>query len=231
VLTELARTAGAAVSAAALADALSASRARLVQAREEERRRLRRDLHDGLGPTLAGIGLGLDLAAVEPDQDAAARMLAELRKETTAAVEDVRRLVEGLRPPALDELGLVSAIRQQVDRLAVRSPGLTVTVRSPSPLPPLCAATEVAAYRIAVEAVTNTVRHAAARTCTVEVVVDGVLRVVVTDDGRGPGQARTSGVGLTAMAERAAEVGGTCAVTPTGPRGTTVLAELPLDAP
>jgi signal transduction histidine kinase len=228
LLGELARPAGAAVSAAALADALSESRARLVQAREEERRRLRRDLHDGLGPTLAGIGLGLDLVAHEADPDAAARMLAELKQETNAAVDDVRRLVEGLRPPALDEVGLVPAIRQQAERLALRSPGLVVRVDSPAELPPLAAATEVAAYRIAVEAVTNVVRHAGARTCRVEVSANGALQLEVVDDGRGLGS-DGPGVGLSAMSERAAEVGGTCDIMASDGHGTRVLARLPLE--
>jgi signal transduction histidine kinase len=228
LLAELARPAGAAVSAAALADALSESRARLVQAREEERRRLRRDLHDGLGPTLAGIGLGLDLVAAEPDPVAAGQLLRELRRETSAAVDDVRRLVEGLRPPALDELGLVPAIRQQAERLALRSPGLVVRVVSPVELPPLSAATEVAAFRIAVEAVTNVVRHAGARTCRVEVSANGVLQLEVVDDGRG--FTASPGVGLAAMSERAAEVGGSCTVSTDDDRGTRVVAALPLEA-
>jgi signal transduction histidine kinase len=230
LLTELARPAGAAVSAAALADALSASRARLVQAREEERRRLRRDLHDGLGPTLAGIGLGLDLVAGERDPGTAVRMLAELARETNAAVDDVRRLVEGLRPPALDEIGLVPAIRQQAERLALRSPGLVVRVESPGALPPLSAATEVAAYRIAVEAVTNVVRHAGAHTCRVEVSANGRLQLEVVDDGSGP-QTGEPGVGLAAMGERAAEVGGECSVTARADGGTRVIALLPLETP
>jgi signal transduction histidine kinase len=229
LLTELARTAGAAVSAAALADALSASREGLVHAREEERRRLRRDLHDGLGPTLAGIGLGLDLVAAERAPEAAASMIEELRRETTTAVTDVRRLVEGLRPPALDELGLVPAIRQQSERLALRSPGLLLHVDCPAPLPPLDAATEVAAYRIAVEAVANTVRHAGARTCRVAVSADGALQVEVVDDGRGLAPTDGFGVGLTAMEERAAEVGGRCTVTEGQPCGTRVVAVLPLE--
>jgi two-component system NarL family sensor kinase len=230
LLTELARPAGAAVSAAVLADALSDSRARLVRAREEERRRLRRDLHDGLGPTLAGIGLGLDLIAAERDPEAAAGMLTDLKRETKAAVDDVRRLVEGLRPPALDELGLVPAIRQQAERLALRSPGLVIRVESPEALPALSAATEVAAYRIAVEAVTNVVRHAGARTCRVEVSADGRLHVEVVDDGCGPPPGEP-GVGLTDMGERAAEVGGTCVVTHADDHGTRVLAFLPLETP
>jgi signal transduction histidine kinase len=233
LLEELARPAGAAVSAAALADALSESRTRLVQAREEERRRLRRDLHDGVGPTLAGVALGLDLVAARIDDDpATARaMLAELKGETAAAVDDVRRLVTDLRPPALDELGLVRALRQQTDRLALRSPGLDIRVDSDPALPQLSAATEVAAYRIAVEAVTNSVRHAGAQICHVQVAADGALRLEVVDDGSGIDEGTPPGVGLAAMRERAAEVGGSCTVAPADGRGTRVLAVLPLDAP
>jgi signal transduction histidine kinase len=124
----------------------------------------------------------------------------------------------------------VPAIRQQAERLALRSPGLVIRVESPEALPALSAATEVAAYRIAVEAVTNVVRHAGARTCRVEVSADGRLHVEVVDDGRGlpPGE---PGVGLTDMGERAAEVGGTCVVTPADDHGTRVLAFLPLETP
>lgn len=233
LLTELARPAGAAVSAAALSDALSASRARLVQAREEERRRLRRDLHDGIGPTLAGVALGLDLIAarLEDDPPAARSLLAELKAETATAVDDVRRLVHGLRPPALDELGLVRALRQQTDRLALRCPGLEIRVEAADPLPPLAAATEVAAFRIAVEAVTNSVRHADARLCRVRVTADDALQVEVVDDGAGIVDGGDRGVGLGAMRERAAEVGGVCTVAPAGVSGTRVLAVLPLDPP
>ena len=122
LLTELARPAGAAVYAAGLADALRMSQRRLVEAREEERRRLRRDLHDGLGPTLAGIGLGLDAVAglVHTDPEGARTILADLKGEAVGAVDDVRRLVYDLRPPALDELGLLGAVRQQAERLAAR---------------------------------------------------------------------------------------------------------------
>jgi signal transduction histidine kinase len=231
LLDELARPAGAAVAAAAMADALGESRTRLVQAREEERRRLRRDLHDGVGPTLAGVALGLDLVAARlGDDPAAARaMLAELKGETAAAVDDVRRLVHGLRPPALDELGLVRALRQQTDRLALRSPGLDIRVDSDLDLPPLSAATEVAAYRIAVEAVTNSVRHAGATSCHVQVAADGALRLEVVDDGSGITDGTPPGVGLAAMRERAAEVGGSCIVAPADGHGTRVLAVLPLE--
>lgn len=233
LLDELARPAGAAVAAAAMADALSESRTRLVQAREEERRRLRRDLHDGVGPTLAGVALGLDLVAARLAHDpAAARaMLADLKGETAGAVDDVRRLVDGLRPPALDELGLVRALRQQTDRLALRSPGLDIRVDSDPALPQLSAAIEVAAYRIAVEAVTNSVRHACASSCHVQVDANGALRLEVVDDGSGIADGTPPGVGLAAMRERAAEVGGSCTVAPADGRGTRVVAVLPLEGP
>jgi signal transduction histidine kinase len=233
LLADLARPAGAAVHAAGLADALRVSQRRLVQAREEERRRLRRDLHDGLGPTLAGVALGLDAAAgaLGTDPDRARAMLAELKAETTRAVDDIRRLVYDLRPPALDELGLPGAVRQQAERLALGNHGMEVRVDVAGTLPRLDAATEVAAYRIAVEAVANAARHAHARRCRVLLATDGLLRVEVTDDGDGIPAGTRPGVGLTAMRERASEIGGECTVGPADPAGTRVLALLPMDRP
>lgn len=232
LLADLARPAGAAVHSASLADDLRASQRRLVQAREEERRRLRRDLHDGIGPTLAGVALGLDIAAslVDADPDQARSVLADLKAETSGAVDDVRRLVYDLRPPALDELGLLGAVRQQAERLWVRQRGLEVSIDAASTLPQLGAATEVAAYRIAVEAVTNAARHANARHCSVLISADGLLRVEVTDDGTGIAAWTGSGVGIAAMHERAAELGGHCTISPAVPSGTRVLALLPLEA-
>ena len=233
LLADLARQAGAAVYAAGLADALRASQRRLVETREEERRRLRRDLHDGLGPTLAGVGLGLDAAAglvyTQPEQTLA--ILADLKKETVGAVDDVRRLVYDLRPPALDELGLLGAVRQQVERMAVRNGGLDIRVDAAGTLAALGAATEVAAYRIAIEAVANAARHGHARHCTVLLATNGLLRVEVTDDGDGIAPGTRPGIGLSAMHERAAEIGGECTVSSVAPAGTRVLALLPLDAP
>jgi two-component system NarL family sensor kinase len=232
LVADLARPAGAAVHAAGLADALRASRSRLVQAREEERRRLRRDLHDGLGPTLAGVGLGLNVAAglIDRDPAEAKQLLAELTRETAAAVDDIRRLVYDLRPPALDELGLVAAVRQQTERLTVRHTGMDIQVESAGSLPGLGAATEVAAYRIAIEAVTNAARHANARHCSVRLSADGLLRIEVVDDGTGIADGTPPGVGMAAMRERAIEIGGECSVLRADPVGTCVLAMLPLDA-
>ena len=202
---------------------------RVVLAREEERRRLRRDLHDGLGPALAGHLLRLDVIAREVDPDGhAAELVRALREELRATVLDVRRIVEGLRPPALDELGLAGAVEQSVQRLTAGS-GLRVDM-SVAPLPPLPAAAEVAAFRIITEAVTNVVRHAEAGWCGVTLEpAAGLLRLVVEDDGVGIGPSRSAGNGLHTMRERAEEMRGSLSVT--CETGTRVVAELPVPAP
>jgi len=149
LLESLASQVSVAARAVALTQALQASRGRLVATLEEERRRLRRDLHDGLGPTLAGIALGIDTvhrALADDSPGDTGDLLTALREEAERAVTDIRRIAYNLRPPVLDERGLVGAIREHATRLG----GTTVTV--PTPLPPLPAAVEVAAYRIAVEA-------------------------------------------------------------------------------
>lgn len=201
---------------------------RLVLAREEERRRLRRDLHDGLGPALAGHLLRLEVLAgtVGPDSPAAAEVAA-LREDLRATVLEVRRVVEGLRPPALDELGLAGALRQALQRLTVSTP--VIVMLQIGDLPPLSAAMEVAAFRIVTEAVTNVVRHGAATNCHVEIdVTDGQLRIVVRDDGQGLDSAYLppGGHGLQTMRERAEELRGRLQLTSAA--GTTVQADLPL---
>lgn len=219
--------AAAAVAAVRLSQELQRSRQRIVAAREEERRRLRRDLHDGLGPTLAGIGLGLSVARSTDDRTAVDALLDELASEAATAVVDVRRLVEDLRPPALDELGLLGALRQHVERVDHRD-ACHVTVCGSS-LDGLPAAVEVAAYRIAMEALTNTLRHAGASRCRLDLQLDrGALTVAVHDDGAGLPEQRREGVGMTAMRERATELGGSLSVRPAADGGTTVLARLPL---
>ena len=234
LLSDLAGHAGAAVYAAGLADDLQASRHRLVEAREEERRRLRRDLHDGLGPGLASVVLGLDLATgmLDIDPQAARTVLKELKAETVTSIEEIRRLVYELRPPALDDLGLVGALRQQADRIGRRHPTMSITVDAPSSLPTLPAATEVAAYRIVTEAITNAARHAEATTCDVGVSLDGQLHLDVMDNAIGVTSPMRLGVGLSAMRERVAELGGTWAIGPGRDQiGTRIVTTLPLEAP
>ncbi len=242
LLEELARHSGVAVHAVRLTADLQRSNAglvtareRLVTAREEERRRLRRDLHDGLGPALAALTLKLGAARrlLPRDQAATDVLLAEMSADIQATVGDVRRLVYNLRPPTLDELGLVGAIREQAAQYMIgngagHGEGLNIDVHAPEQLPPLPAAVEVAAYRIAQEALTNVARHAHAHNCQVQLTLGEALQLEIADDGVGLPAVRQAGVGLAAMRERAAELGGTCVVElePTG--GTRVLAHLPI---
>ncbi|MGE3287843.1 MAG: sensor histidine kinase [Pseudonocardia sp.] len=219
-----------AVHAVRLGEQLRRSRRAAVVALEEERRRLRRDLHDGLGPTLTGIAYSTDAAAnlARTDPDRAIELLRDLRADAGEAIAEIRRIVEGLRPRALDELGLVGAIRQQVARLhAADGRPLQVDVTAAEDLGELPAALEVVAYRVAVEAVTNVARHAGV--ATAEVALDlrpGALAVTVHDPGRSAGP-WTPGVGLRSMRERAEQIGGTLDVS-AGPDGATVIAVLPL---
>jgi two-component system NarL family sensor kinase len=248
LLEDLARQAEVAVHAVRLTDDLQRSRERLVATREEERRRLRRDLHDGLGPTLASLALRLDaarkLVRIKPGD--AEQLLVRMKDQTQDTVGDVRRLVYGLRPPALDDLGLVAAILQQAeghgfavdgsseDRekgAAEKDGSVSFSLETPEDLPPLSAAVEVAAYRIAQEAMTNVARHAHPKTCHVSLSIDrvgGVLQLEVTDDGVGMPEDRQAGVGMSSMRERAEELGGTLAVEPGPEGGTHVSARLPL---
>ena len=212
-------------------DLLARSRGRIVAAREEERRRLRRDLHDGLGPTLAAIGLKLDLAreTAAPDPSGIGPLLDEIRADVRSVIGDVRRLARELRPPALDTLGLVGAIARQAEALGRGGSGPAIVVEVPAPLPTLPAAVEVVAYRIATEAMTNVVRHAGATSCIVRLTVDrDGLVVEVADDGRGIDPSAAAGVGLRSIDERAAEVGGEVDLLVRPDGGTIVRARLPL---
>jgi signal transduction histidine kinase len=245
LLEDLARQAEVAVQAVKLTADLQRSRERLVSAREEERRRLRRDLHDGLGPTLATLSLGLDvsLKMLKDSPQEAEPLLRELKSQTQGAVVDIRRLVYGLRPPALDDLGLVPAIREQASkhglladdpvtfgRGATGKNVLAFSVEAPEKLPPLPAAVEVACYRIVQEAITNVVRHSEAGTCSIRLSIDAEdeLGLEIGDDGVGIPENRLAGVGMSSMVERAAELGGTCTVEAGPEGGTSVRARFPL---
>lgn len=230
LLEDLARQAGVAAYAVRLTTDLQRSRERLVTAREEERRRLRRDLHDGLGAQFAGLNVqtGALRRLIPRDPAAADELVIELRTELQAAISDIRRLVYDLRPPALDDLGLITALRQLAERYGAESEQLQVMVEAPEELPPLPAAVEVAVYRIAQEALTNVVRHARARTCVVRLSVANGARLEIIDDGAGIHAERTAGVGLSSMRERAEELGGVCVIEPVLESGTRVLVELPL---
>jgi signal transduction histidine kinase len=218
----------------ALTQDLQRSREHLVTTREEERRRLRRDLHDGLGPMLSAIMLkvGLVRTLYLRDQETTDTLLNQLETEIESVISDIRRVVYNLRPPALDELGLVGAIREYVARLGneeqANNAALKVTVEASESLPPLPAAVEVAAYRIVQEAVTNVIRHAHARTCQVCFLVEDALQIEVNDDGKGIEEADRTGIGLTSMRERAEELEGTFMISKASPYGTKITARLPL---
>jgi signal transduction histidine kinase len=253
LLDDLARQASVAVHAVQLSSDLQRlaldlqrSRERLVLAREEERRRLRRDLHDDLAPTLAALALTAgaagDLIATDPAK--AQELVAELRSEIRATVGGIRRLVYDLRPPTLDELGLAAAVRERAAQYG-SMPGmeqggdfaeaLRVTVEAPERLPPMPAAVEVAAYRIVQEALMNVSRHAHARTCHIRLEYCSgakadrdALALQVVDDGVGLPEERRAGVGLRSMRERAEELGGACSIERSTGDGTRVSAWLPV---
>jgi signal transduction histidine kinase len=230
LLEDLARQAGVAAHAVRLTNDLQRSRERLVATREEERRRLRRDLHDGLGAQLAGLNVQTRVlrGLIRRDPEAADELVVELRDELRSAISDIRRLVYDLRPPALDDLGLMTALRRLAERYSAEAEGLRVQVETPEDLPPLPAAVEVAIYRIVQEALTNVVRHADAKTCIVRLAVEDRLMLEVMDDGAGISGDHVAGVGLLSMRERAEELGGGCNIEPVPEGGTRVLVRLPL---
>jgi signal transduction histidine kinase len=232
LLEALARQAGVAAHAVRLTSDLQRSRERLVAAREEERRRLRRDLHDGLGAQLAGLNVhaGTLRRLIRSDPEAADGLVVELREELRGAISDIRRLVYDLRPPALDDLGLVAALHQLAERYGSEGEQpLRVLVEGPGDLAHLPAAVEVAVYRIAQEALTNVVRHARAKGCVARLAVDeDVVVLEIVDDGVGIPDERSAGVGLSSMHERASELGGSCVVQSVQEGGTQVLVRLPL---
>jgi signal transduction histidine kinase len=230
LLDDLARRAGAAAHAVRLTADLQRSRERLVLAREEERRRLRRDLHDDLAPTLASLGLtastAADLIATNPAK--AAALVTELQTEIRATVGNIRHLVYDLRPPTLDELGLLATVRERAAHYSNASDGFHVTVDAPVELPALPAAVEVAAYRIIQEALENVSKHAQASRCAIRFANQKGLEIEITDDGIGLPTNITPGVGLRSMRERAEELGGSCVIESGKNGGTRVLACLPI---
>lgn len=229
LLDAIGQQASVAAFAVRLSSELQHSRERLVNALEDERRRLRRDLHDGLGPVVAAVSMQLDaarlLVADRPTE--ATALLAELKGQVQEVLSGIRRLVYALRPPALDELGLVGALREHVHRLG--SGDLAVAFDAPATVPALPAAVEVALYRIALEASANVVHHAGAHRLRVSLRLADAALLVVEDDGMGLAPGAPAGVGLRSMRERAEELGGSLTLNRLDPSGTRVTARLPLD--
>ena len=226
----IAQQAGVAAYTLRLNNDLQKSRERLVNAREEERRRLRRDLHDGIGPTLASLSQRIDTAAdlVEVDPKASMDLLRALKGQVKNTVTEIRRLVYALRPPVLDEFGLVTAIREHVAQYAGPN-GTRIIFDVSEPMPPLPAAVEVAAYRIVLEAFTNIIHHARATMCQITIKAEqDCLRLEVSDNGQGLPAGMRSGVGLTSMRERAEELGGEFEMKNQPNSGVCISARLPL---
>lgn len=234
LLQNIARQAGAAVHGAKLTADLQRSRQQIVTSREEERRRLRRDLHDGLGPSLASLLMEARVLRrlIRDDPAAAESLVEEIQTDIRATIDDVRRVVNELRPPALDDLGLVAALQVMADKLGrsgdQSAPGLMIQIDAPADLPPLPAAVEVAAYRIVQEGLTNILHHAHARQVTVCLRFNHDLTIEVGDDGVGFRARRAGGVGLISMRERASELGGRCDIISPAAGGTIIRATLPL---
>jgi signal transduction histidine kinase len=241
LIENIARQAGAAAQSVRLNAELIRSRAEIVATREEERRRLRRDLHDGLGPILASQTLKMAAVRqlVRQNPERAETIVDDVIHQNENTVTEVRRLVYGLRPPALDDLGLVEAVRDLIRRGGqddLTANGLLIQVVGPEEgLPKLPAAVEVNAYRIALEALTNVARHAQARRCTIRFSCEQqtgddrlALLVQINDDGVGIPEQYRAGVGVRSMRERAEELGGRLNITPGSPQGTQISAWLPL---
>lgn len=216
---------------------LQGARASLVTARENERVRLRRDLHDGLGSQLATfiVQSGSVRRWIRSDPERAEAELIELQSGMREAIGDMRRLVNNLRPPALDELGLVTALQTRFATFPSGALGdsetpLRVTFTASSVMDDLSAAESVAIYRIVEEAMTNVVRHARASKVRVilEKLESGAVRLSITDDGQGIAADAPSGIGIESMRERAMEVGGTFSIGSNVPRGTRIDVTIPI---
>jgi signal transduction histidine kinase len=227
VLEGVARQASAVVHAARLTHDLQASRQEILTTREEERRRLRRDLHDGLGPALATLTLQAEAArewlTTNPDKSSA--LLDDIIAGSQSTLAEIRRIVYALRPPALDELGLLSAIHEQARKLT--NSDLTIVVDTPESLPALPAAVEVATYRIIQEALTNVTRHARAHHCRISLSINGHMGITIEDDGVGIAAAHRAGVGLKSIFERVDELGGSCQIESQPGMGTRIMVLLP----
>jgi len=226
---EFASHAAAAVRIVQLMEDVKRTRERVVLAREEERQRLRRNLHDGIGPTLAALmfrsGALRKLVTDNPEQ--AVAQLGEYREQLQGVITEIRRVVYNLRPPALDEIGMLRAIREQASQFSVDD--LQVTVDAPDTLPELHPAVEVAAYRIACEAMSNVARHAQAHHCQVYVRLSKTAFLLeVSDDGVGIPAGQAPGVGFVSMHERVSELGGLLVIESEPSRGTLVRTCLPM---
>jgi signal transduction histidine kinase len=233
LLESVARQTAVAAYAMRVSGDLQLARERLVTAREEERRRLRRDLHDGLGAPLAGLTIqsGVIKRLVRSKPVRAEAELDHLQEELRSAIADIRRFVHGLWPPALDEFGLVTALRSRLLAFESKGDGFSTELVATGDDHTLPAAVEVAIYRITEEALTNISRHAAARSATVVLDIALAVRLEITDDGRGIAPESRVGVGVQSMRERTEELGGTYEIGTRDSAGTRIVVTIPLPNP
>ena len=241
LLSNIANQAGAVLHGVLLTMDLRRSQQQLVSTREEERRRLRRDIHDGLGPSLAAymLSIGSARASLPDNPETADQLLAKLETDLESTLKEIRRLVYNLRPPELDQLGLAGAIARYAAQFGngvgpesqSKADGLVINIRASESLPSLSAAVEAAAYRITQEAVSNVVRHAHARKCELFLDFTDALLLTISDDGIGMPIPVEAGVGMSSMRERAFELGGTCKVISTPGLGTRIEVVIPMIEP
>lgn len=230
LLEDLAGQAGKVIANVRLSEEVKNSRTALVKSREEDRRRLKRDLHDGIGSNLAAFHMQTYnlIKFIRTDSDKAVRVAELLRKEIKNTITEIRRIVYDLRPHSLDELGLVAAIKAYASNLSFEDDSLLITVDAPEPLPFLPAAVEVAVYRIASEALTNVHKHASADQCKIRIQVGEMLSLEVSDNGVGMPTTFTAGVGIYSMNERASEIGGTFELDSKPGKGTQITVTVPM---
>ncbi|RTR27845.1 hypothetical protein EKG37_18310 [Robertmurraya yapensis] len=228
LLQDLARQVGIVANSILLHKDLQWSRQQLVKATEEERRRLRRDLHDGLGPSLASLAIKMDVAnsIMTKDLQKSKELLVEMDTQIKQLLQDIRRIVYSLRPSTLDDLGLLSAIKELISHY--KTSKIHFTLDGPEMLPSLPAAVEIAVYRIVQEAITNVARHSKGKNCSISVVVDDKLHLQITDDGRGLPEHLQYGIGIKSMRERAEELGGSFTILSQSTGGTVIQADLPI---
>ncbi|MCH6265412.1 sensor histidine kinase [Neobacillus citreus] len=232
-------SAKASISLKLLAADLQESRENLVLAREEERRKLRSNLHDGLAPRLAALALTAAAAEdlVESNPNATREILGELRSTIRQTVSEIRSLVYDLRPPTLDEMGLIGAIHEQIKALSFsNSEKISFTLNVPETMTVLPAAVEVAAFRVTTEAIVNVVRHSKAKNCIISISANGKgLQINVDDDGIGLLTSRkrdsiNGGIGIGSMKERVNELGGSFLLETNKYGGTTIAVSLPVNS-
>ncbi len=225
MLHEIAGYVSIAAEAIRIGEDLRRAQHELTNAQSEERRRVRRDLHDDVGPTLASARLKL---AAHRRQLPDGTTVDDIIDQLAVAIRGIRRVVDGLQPSVLEDVGLVSALQLLLTDVR-HTTGMHITFDPPETLPDLPAATASTAYRVVAEALTNVVRHSGATRCTLRVGLDGgTLSIKVTDNGHGFDTSMPAGMGLRNMADRAGLANGVTTISSSPGSGTTVVLDVPV---